>query len=84
MFLGFFTKKGKNCDANFIQNWTFVSLWNHFEVLLHKMSLKFMTQAFYDCLIDPKIMICEDPLYFRKQNNAIEFFGWTLLQNYMQ
>ena len=69
--LGYFTKKGRNCDANLIENWTFESLWNHFEVSLHKMSLEFMTQAFYDFLIGPKIMKCEDP--FTSGNKTMQY-----------
>ena len=74
-----FLQKGRNCFP-LIKNWTFESLWNHFEVLLHKMSQEFIILALHDFLIDPKITKFEDPLYFTKQN-AIEFFGLTLLHN---
>ena len=68
-FSWIFLKKGRNCDANLIQNWTFESLWNHFEVSLQ--SLEFMTQAFYDFLIGPKIMKCEDP--FTSGNKTMQY-----------
>ena len=79
-----FYKKGRNFDANLIQNWTFESLWNHFQVLLHKLSLEFMTQAFHDFLVDPKIMKCEDP--FTSENKTMQYNSLDRLffYNYVQ
>ena len=53
--LGLFEKKCRNCDANLLKNWTFENLWNHFEVLLHKVFPEFMILPFHDFLVDPKI-----------------------------
>ena len=42
---------------------TFEKLWNHFEVLLHKVSLEFMILTFHEFPMEPKITKWEDPLY---------------------
>ena len=48
---------GRNFDANLLKKWTFENLWNHFEVLLHKVS-----REFHDFPSEPKITKCRDSL----------------------
>ena len=72
--LWIFFKKGRNCDANLLKKWPFENLWNHFEVLLNKVSPEFMIFAFHD-FKDAKMTKCGYPLFFL--SDWLAFHNWN-------